>query len=97
MDISSSQEHGRDVAKPPVRKEPEPTPQKTYKVTPYTKLVKVQRPEKTRKQVNKFAVAYNREQARLSICESARTSARTEITDRERQMIYGNSTILLSY
>ncbi|XP_053394280.1 ciliogenesis and planar polarity effector 1-like isoform X3 [Mercenaria mercenaria] len=92
MDVSSSHEHAGYVARQPVEREAEvePEPQKTFKVTPYTKLVKVQRPERTRKQVNKFAQAYNREQARLSISESARTSARTEMSDRERQMIYGS-------
>ncbi|XP_060600361.1 uncharacterized protein LOC132753839, partial [Ruditapes philippinarum] len=92
LDVSSSQEHGAFIARQQVEKEaePEPTPKKPHKVTPYTKLVKVQRPEKTRKQVTKFAQVYNREQGRLSICESSRTSARTEMTDRERHMIYGS-------
>lgn len=92
MDVTSSHDYTREISRQSVEKEmerEEPVPQKTFKVTPYTKLVKVQRPEVTRKKANKFASVYNREQGRMSISESARTSARTEMTERERQMIYG--------
>ncbi|KAL4235812.1 hypothetical protein ACF0H5_004202 [Mactra antiquata] len=96
MDVSSSHDYTRDKYQPVDRdtereaeREAEP-PKKSYKPTPYTKIVKVQRPEVTRKKVNKFASVYNQQQGRLSISESARTTYRSEMTDRERQMIYGS-------
>ena len=84
--MDESQEYPREVATQP---EPEAPPQKPYKMKPYTEMVKVQRPEVTRKKPAKFGLTYV---GRLqSVSQSEAGTARTETTQREREMIYGES------
>lgn len=93
MDVSTSQDHVKDVAR---QQEPErettKSPQKMYKPKPFTEIVRMQRPEVTRKKANKFAGQYDGEldsYPQQDTTRSSVTSARTELTERERQMIYG--------
>ena len=66
-----------------------PSPQKTFKVKPFSEIVRLQRPHVTRKQPNKYAIETAARLKTTSQSETARSSARTETTQREREMIYG--------
>ena len=92
--MDESQEHPKDVARQPQQQEEKPSPPvKPYKTKPYTEIVKVQRPEVTRKKAAKFGGAtYVGRLQTISQSEAgtARTgTARTETTQREQEMIYG--------
>jgi len=96
MDVSISHDasrgsfkHRPPSAEPPATQEPAATPQKPRKVKPFTEIVRMRRPEKTRKQPNKFAIEMAARLRTQSQADTSRTSARTETTQREREMIYG--------
>ena len=91
--MDESQEYPREVARQP---ELEAPPQKPYKMKPYTEMVKVQRPEVTRKKPAKFGLTYvgrlqSVSQSEAGVSQSEAGTARTETTQREREMIYGKS------
>ena len=94
--MDESQEYPREIAR---QQEPEEEkqvpPQKPYKMKPYTEIVKVQRPEITRKKpAAKFGLTYI---GRLeSLSQSEAGTARTEPSQREREMIYGEHSFILS-
>ncbi|XP_052775729.1 ciliogenesis and planar polarity effector 1-like isoform X2 [Mya arenaria] len=95
MDVSISQDASREAPKhAPTRIEqppsPTPSPQKTYKVKPFTEIVRLQRPERTRKQPDKLAMEYVARQRTASRMDSSRSSVRTELTQRDREMIHGS-------
>ena len=88
-DMDESQELRRDIVRQQEQEEEKKgPPPKPYKHKPYTEIVRVQRPEATRKKPpTKSELAY---QGRLqSMSQSEAGTARTETTQREREMIYG--------
>ena len=87
--MDESQEHPKDVARQPQQQQETPAaPGKPYKMKPYTEIVKVQRPEITRKKPSKIGSATY--VGRLqTVSQSEVGTARTETTQREREMIYG--------
>ena len=94
-DMDESQELRRDVVRQQEQEEEKKgPPPKPYKHKPYTEIVRVQRPEATRKKPpTKSELAY---QGRLqSMSQSEAGTARTETTQREREMIYGEHNLYL--
>ena len=92
--MDESQEHPKDAMQPEQEVEKTALPWKPYKAKPYTEIVKVQRPEITRKKPAKFGGATN--VGRLqSVSQSEAGTARTEKTQREREMIYGKFLIIV--
>lgn len=91
MEVTLSQDQSREQQQPSETQThaTSKVPQKTYKVKPFTEIVRMQRPEVTRKKANKFAMDYDSSLESISQPETARTSARTELTQREKEMIYG--------
>lgn len=91
MEVMLSQDQSREQQQPsePQTHATSKVPQKTYKAKPFTEIVRMQRPEVTRKKANKFAMDYIGSLESISQPETARTSARTELTQREKEMIYG--------
>ena len=88
--MDESQEHPKDVARQLQQQQEEKpaAPGKPYKMKPYTEIVKVQRPEITRKKPSKISSATY--VGRLqTVSQSEAGTARTETTQREREMIYG--------
>lgn len=92
-DMDESQELRREVIRQKEQEEKKGPPPKPYKHKPYTEIVRVQRPEATRKKPpTKSELAY---QGRLqSLSQSEAGTARTETTQREREMIYGEFEIM---
>lgn len=99
MDVSSSQEQSRDFSQQPQREldvAKDVPVAKTFKFKPYNKLVKVQRPEITRKLPNNapnVALDYVASVQTSSQLETSRTSVRSDITQRQKKMIYGSKRI----
>lgn len=86
--MDDSQEHLKEIVKSQEKEEENPaSPKKPIKMKAYTDIVRVQRPEVTRKKPVQAGMTYV---GRLqSVSQSEAGTARTEPTQREREMIYG--------
>ena len=94
MDMSSSDIQPK-LPKHPSYREPEQkpgtesVPKKVYKPKPFSEIVRLQRPEATRKKVNQYALELAQRTRYVSETDTVNTSARAQVSQREKEMIYG--------
>ncbi|KAH3779475.1 hypothetical protein DPMN_157278 [Dreissena polymorpha] len=93
MDVSFSQDNLARQQSVEETKDDKPsaTPQKTFKPKSFTEIVRLQRPDRTRKQPNKFALNSAGRVQSVSQSETSRTSVRTQTSQREQEMIRGKT------